>query len=500
MKRRVARRYLLPIAGIFAAGCSLAPNYKVPATPPVPVNFKEAGPWTRAAPEDTLPKGAWWEVYGDETLDGLEARLDAQNPTLAAALSRYDQARAFVDEAQSSFFPLIGTGDNFTRNRQSNNRPLRGSNQPDFYAADTVGLSINYELDIWGQIRNEVEAGKAEAQAEAAQSEFVKLSLETNLANAYFSLREGDAQVELFNQTVTAYGRALTMTQQRHEGGIVSGLDVGRAQTQLSDARAQLSETEAQRALYEHAIASLVGEPATTFSIAVAPKVQKVPNIPTGLPSALLQRRPDIAAAERAVAAANAEIGVARAAFYPQITLGGVGGFQDTGQPDLLSSSNLFWTMGPSLAMTLFDAGAHQAQLDIAKAEHNQAADNYKAVVLQAFQDVEDNLALLNHLASASTDETSAVQSARHTEDLSIDRYRLGAVNYLDVVIAQTADLSAQLSALDIETRRLQASVRLIKAIGGGWSTDDLPKGDLSYDTGLSVAASSASQAAPAPK
>ena len=325
---RIAVAALAPIA---IYGCDLAPDYKVPPTPVVPASFKETGPWTTATPEDTLPKGAWWQLYNDATLNTLETRLDADNPNLAAALARYDASRAFVAEAQSAYFPLVGTGESFTRNRQSNNRPLRGSNQPDFYAADTVGLAVNYELDVWGAIRNQVEAGEATAQSQAAQSEFVRLSLETNLANAYFNLRESDAQTELFNQTVAAYGRALTMTEQRHAGGIASGLDVGRAQTQLSDARSQLSQAEAQRALYEHAIASLVGEPATTFSIKPEKLAFKVPNVPTGVPSSLLQRRPDIAAAERNVAAANAQIGVARAAFYPANHTAGFGRLPEHG-------------------------------------------------------------------------------------------------------------------------------------------------------------------------
>jgi NodT family efflux transporter outer membrane factor (OMF) lipoprotein len=482
--KRILASGALAVGVLGLTSCNLAPDYKVPETPPVTqVTFKEAGPWTRATPEDALPKGAWWTLYADTTLNGLETQLDASNPDLAAALARYDQAEAFVREAQSAFFPLVTTNDAVGTNKQSANRPLRSATQPNYYGADTLGATVSYELDVWGAIRDQVAAGKAEAQGQAAKTAFVKLSLKANLANAYFSLRESDAQTRLLTQTVDAYGRALTMTEQRHAGGIVSGLDVGRAQTQLSDAKAQLSQAEAQRALYEHAIASLVGQPATTFSVASANVDFKVPNIPAGVPSELLQRRPDVAAAERAVAAANANIGVARAAFFPTLSLAATGGVQSTMLPGLISAPNLFWTLGPNAAMTLFDAGAHQAELDIAKAEKNEAAGSYRAEVLQAFQDVEDNLALLNHLASAAKDEADAVAAADRTEDLSLARYRLGAVSYLDVVTAQAAALSAQLTALDIATKRLRASVRLIKALGGGWTVDDLPKTDMAAVT-----------------
>ena len=474
---RASRVLLLALTAGLLSACSLAPDYHVPVTP-TPIAFKEVGPWTQATPEDSLPKDAWWTVYGDKTLDGLEPRIDSANPTLAAALARYDQARAFVGEAESSYYPLLGADVNPTRNRQSDNRPLRGANQPDVYTANTVDATLNYEIDVWGSIRNQVAAGKAQAQAQAAQMAFIRLSLETNLADDYFKLRAADTQTQLLTQTVAAYGRALTMTQQRHSGGIASGLDVGRAETQVEDARAQLSSVEAQRALYEHAIATLVGEPASTFAIVPAVTDLKIPNIPTGIPSALLQRRPDIAAAERRVAAGNAEIGVARAAFYPQLSLAAAGGFQDTGQPALLTAPNLFWSIGPNLAMTLLDGGLHQSELDLAKAEKREDVADYRGQVLQAFQDVEDNLALLNHLAKAAQEEAEAVTSAARTEQLSVDRYQLGAVNYLDVVVAQAASLNAQLSALQINTQRLQASVRLIKAIGGGWSVKDLPDGE----------------------
>lgn len=469
------RKYIILAGAAFVlAGCSMAPDYKVPATPAVQA-FKEAGIWTKATPEDSLPKGAWWTIYGDSTLTGLEAKIDTSNPTLAVALARYNQANAYVAEAEGSYFPQIGAIVNPTRNRQSDNRPLRGANQPDVYTAETIGASINYELDLWGSVRNAVAAGKAQAEAQAAEWAVVRLSLEGELADDYAKLRGLDAQAQLLTDTVAAYSRAYNMTTERHHGGIASGLDVGRAETQLEDARAALSEAQGQRALYEHAIASLVGEPASNFALAPAVIDIHLPNIPTGLPSTLLERRPDIAAAERHVAANNAGIGVARAAFFPSITLNASGGFQDTGQPTLLTAPNLFWSIGPNLVATLFDGGVHEAQLDVAKAEYSEAVGAYRASALQAFQDVEDNLALLNHLAEAADSQQKAVESASHTEDLSLARYQMGAVNYLDVVTAQAAALQAKQQALIISTNRLEASIRLIKALGGGWTAQDIP-------------------------
>ncbi len=474
MMRRNVRGALVALGAGLVAGCSLAPDYHVPETV-TPAAFKEAGLWVKAAPQDSLPKGAWWSIYGDATLDVLETRLERDSPALDTALQRYDESRAYVAEAEAGMYPTIGAGWNPTWDRQSNNRPLRGANEPDIYYSDTLGGNVNYEIDLWGAVRNSVAAGKARAESAAALLAVARLSLETDLANDYADLRGLDSQLQLLNDTVTAYQRAYDLIVLRHTGGVASGVDLGRAATQLHDAQAQLSSVKAQRALYEHAIATLTGEPASNFSLAAAPSVMKVPNVPVGLPSTLLERRPDIAAAERNVAAANAEIGVARAAFYPNITLAGVLGVQNTGGPGLLSAPNLFWSLGPNVAMTFFEGGLRHAQLDLAKAEKNEAADAYRGEVLQAFQDVEDNLALLNHLAQASSDQSLAVTSARRTQDLAFARYRLGAVNYLEVVTAQTAALQAQQAALDLDTRRVEASVRLVKAIGGGWTTTDLP-------------------------
>lgn len=461
-------------AGLLLASCSFAPDYQVPQTV-TPAAFKEAGMWVKAAPGDSLPRGAWWTIYADPILDDLENRLEQGNPALDSAAQRYDEARAYVAEAEAGMFPTIGTSWNPTYNRQSNNRPLRGANEPDIYNSDTLGGSVNYEVDLWGAVRNSVAARKAQAESVAALLAAAHLSLETDLADDYATLRGLDAQLQLLNDTVAAYQKAYDLIVLRHSGGVASGLDLGRAATQLDDARAQVSTVAAQRALFEHAIATLAGEPASNFSLAPEPARMKVPNVPVGLPSTLLERRPDVAAAERSVAVANAEIGVARAAFYPNITLAGVLGVQNTGGPGLLSAPNLFWSVGPNIAMTLFEGGLRHAQLDIAKAEKNVAADAYRAEVLQAFQDVEDNLALLDHLAQASADQSSAVAAARRTEDLALARYRLGAVNYLEVVTAQTAALEAQQTALDLDTHRVEASIRLIKAVGGGWTTADLP-------------------------
>jgi outer membrane protein, multidrug efflux system len=455
-------------------GCSLAPAYAPPSLL-VPNAYKEVGPWTPAQPSDTLPRGPWWTEFDDPTLNDLEARIDTANPTLAAALAAYDQARAFAAEGAAAAYPTVGAGGTVTGNRQSNNRPLRGAHEPDEYGANTVSAGIGYEIDFWGRVRNLIASGEAQAQASAADLATARLSLHAQLADDYLSLRGLDAQNQLLHDTVAAYQRALDLTEARHTGGVSSGLDVDRAQTQLSEARAQISEVAAQRALFEHAIASLVGQPSPSFTIAPAVAQRLIPVVPAGLPASLIQRRPDIAAAERRAFAANRQIGVARAAFFPNITLDAQGGFQNTGQVDLLSAPNAFWTVGPQLALTLFEGGRRHAVVAASKAELLIASADYRATVLAAFQQVEDQLALTDNYAAEAADEATAVQSAQATTRLSLIRYREGATNYLDVVTAQTAELQAEQTALNLQTRQQEASVDLVRALGGGWDTNDLP-------------------------
>ncbi len=449
------------------SGCSLAPPY---APPPIatPTAFKEIGPWTPASPGDAASRGDWWSVYNDQTLDGLEQRIEKGNPDLAVALARYDEARALAAQARAALVPEVDANGGSTNIHQSEHRPLRVGG-PNSYDDDIVGGSTSYELDLWGRVRNMVAASKDQAQASAADLASVRLSLEAQLADAYVNLRGLDAQAKLLTNTTDAYARALKLTQALHNGGAAPGLDVDRAQTQLQTARAQRIDIDAQRALLEHEIASLVGQPASTFSLPQVALLPDPPHTPVTAPSLLLQRRPDIAAAERRAAAANAGIGVARAAFYPDITLNAGAGFESAGGVSLLQIANSWWTLGPSVSLPIFDGGRRKAQLRQAKDQFDEASATYRSTVLSAFQQVEDNLALCNRLADEAQEQTLAVDAARRTETLATVQYQLGATTYLDVVTAQTADLQAQVSALMIATRRLQASVDLVRALGGGW-------------------------------
>ena len=453
---------------LLLGACSLAPPLKTPVVPTADA-YKEMGPWTRAEPADRLPRDSWWTLYDSAELGELQKSLIDGNPTLAAALANYAQARALADQARAGLFPTLGLSAGVARNRDSLDRPLRLSTGQAYYDTNSLGGSVSYELDLWGQIRNEVAAGKANAAAAAADLENARLSLIAQLVDDYIQLRSLDRDSAILDETVNAYTRALGLTQQRHDAGIAPGLDVSQAQTQLDAARSQAAQTLAQRAVMEHAIAALLGVSASTFSIESQIVDLKLPQIPTGLPSTLVQRRPDIAGAQRRMMAANANIGVARAAYFPSLTLGAQAGFESQAFSNWLSAPSAFWAIGPNALLSVFDGGLRRAQVAQARAEFDASAANYRGFVVAAFQQVEDSLATLNHYHDASVDEKAAVDAAQRTLDFSLALYKQGATDYLTVVTSQTALLQAQLQALNLDTLQLTASVDLIRALGGGW-------------------------------
>lgn len=452
-------------------GCSEAPVYKIPVIP-APAAYKEAvSIWLPAQPADNLPRGDWWKVYGDTILNDLVARLDTANAELAVAMAHFDQAVAYVSQARAGHLPTVAAGASVTRNKQSQNRALRSPTQPIFYSDNSIGLQADYEVDLWGRVRNLVGAGEAGAQAAAADLQSIHLSLRAELANDYLALRMLDAQRKLLSDEVESYAKALKLTQNRFEAGIDSALDVSRAKVQLGTAKAKLADTMASRALYEHAIATLVGESASGFSIAPAVADIQLPAIPVGVPSTLLQRRPDISAAERRLFAANANVGVAQSAFFPRVTLAAAAGYESANQAAWLTAPNLFWSIGPNALLTLFDAGRREAVVAQAEAAFKVAGAQYRATVLHAFQEVEDNLSLLNELTEESIALHDAVNDTRHTLDIAMNRYREGATSYLDVVTAQASAQQVQLDELNVRRRRLQASINLIRALGGGFDS-----------------------------
>lgn len=465
-----------PLGGALAlsvlAACSLAPTYETPAIA-VAAQYKEAadGNWAPAAPADHLPRGSWWSLYGDADLDALVAALNRNSPDLAAALARYDQAKAYRDQSRAALFPGFSLGGSVERNRTAEMEPPSGASQR-YFSDNTLAASASYELDLWGRVRNTVKAGDASFAAAGADLESARLSLQAELADDYLQLRGLDIEAQLLRDTVVAYQKALELTQSRQTAGVASGLDVARARTQLQAAKAQVETTAAQRAVLEHAIAVLVGESPSTF--ALAPRTDKlgVPAIPTDVPAALLQRRPDVAAAERRAAAANASVGIARAAWFPTLRLGGSIGYASYERTDWFKASNLFWSAGPSLALTLFNGGLREAQVRQARAALDEAGAMYRATALAAFAQVEDNLTLLARYKTAAEEQALAVEAAQQSVDYAMTRYRQGATSFLDVTTAQASALATQRDSVTLDTGRLRASVALIRALGGGWSTD----------------------------
>jgi NodT family efflux transporter outer membrane factor (OMF) lipoprotein len=414
------------------------------------------------------------EIFQDAKLNRLEEQINVSNQNLKAAEAQYVQARALVRQNRADYFPTISTGLAAIRDHQSQNRPLYNQ-ATNTYTEVSLPVSASYEADVWGRVRRTVEASRAEAQASAADLEGVRLSLHAELASDYFQLRELDAEEQLLLSTVTAYEQALALTQNRFKGGVASAVDVAQAQTQLETTRSQAIDIGVQRAQFEHAIAVLVGQPASTFSLASSPLTSAPPVIPSGLPSELLERRPDVAAAERRVAAANANIGVAKAAYFPNVALTSAGGFESSTITNLLSGPSGFLLAGASAVVTVFDAGRRRAVSDQAQAAYDQSVANYRETVLGAFQDVEDDLAALRILQDEAKTQRVAVEAAQSSLNQSLTRYKGGVTTYLEVITAQGIALSDERTAVQILGRRITASVLLVRALGGGWDSATLP-------------------------
>ena len=472
---------VLTFLALMLSGCMVGPKYSKPAVPaapaftePPPASFTESEGWKQAEPSDSVLRADWWQVFGIVELNRLEAQIDPNNQSLKAAEARFRQARALIQVNRSNLYPTISTAPSITTNRLSTNTPT-GSIRGD-YGEYTLPIDTNYELDLWGRIRRSVNAAREETQASAADLETVRLSLHAELAIDYFELRALDADKKLLDETMLAYQKALELTQNRYDGGLSSKAEVAQARTQLETTRAQDIGVGVSRATYQHAIAVLLGRNPESLSLEPSPLNYVPPVIPVGVPAQLLERRPDIAAAERRVAESNEQIGVARAAFFPQLLITATGGLLGNTPVDWLNWPSRFWSVGPSLAQTLFDAGRRRAQSEAALAAYDEAVANYRQTALTAFQDVEDNLATLRILEEQGHAQRVAVEAAKQSLDLSMSRYKGGLVTYLEVISAQSIDLQDEYTEVDILRRRMDASVLLIKALGGGWDVSKLPK------------------------
>ncbi len=464
-------------------GCMVGPRYarpNVPTTPTykeeAPGSFKGSDLWQPARPGDQISRGNWWEIFGDPELNKLEEQIAGSNQTLKVAEARFREARAAIRFNRAAQFPSISTAPTANYVKVPDYSPnSRSKIQEASTGAFVLPFDLSYELDLWGRVRRGVAASREEAQATAADYGTAKLSLEAELAVDYFELRSADAQKQLLDDTVKAYADNLRLTMSRFTGGVAPKADVAQAQTQLDSTRVQDTDVSVQRAQFEHAIAILIGKPPAEFSLAAAPLNDQPPSTPIGLPSELLQRRPDIAAAERRVAEANQQIGIARAAYYPTVSLGAAAGFGSTHIANLLDGPSAFWAVGPALAETLFDAGRRRATSESARANYDATVAIYRQTSLTAFQEVEDNVAALRILEDEAQQQEQAVASSKDSLQLFTNRYKGGVDTYLQVITAQTTELANERNAIDILRRRMDASVLLIKALGGGWNVSNLP-------------------------
>jgi NodT family efflux transporter outer membrane factor (OMF) lipoprotein len=474
---------LLAVA-LLLTGCTVGPNYHRPDAPTAPA-FKESavvpppdlpqGGWKQVTPNDSALRANWWEIYQDPQLDKLEQQVAVSNQTLKASYEQYVQARAAIQFFRSQYYPTVAVGPSATRERPSANRPLYVPGSKSTYNDLFLQGQVSWEPDLWGNIRRQVESQRATTVATAADLANVDLSLRSELATDYFELRGLDTQQRLLDNTVVQYEQFLALTKARFAGGVATDSDVALAQTQLDQTRAQAIDIGVARAQFEHAIATLTGTPASSFSLAFAPLDLPLPQVPVGVPSQLLERRPDVAAAERRANAANAQIGVAIAAYYPTINIGATGGFESRNAGTLIQGPSSLWSLGGSAVELLFDAGRRHALTEEARAGYEVNVANYRQTVLQAFQEVEDNLSGLRILNSEQVAQARAVQSAVRSTNISTNRYKGGVTTYLEVITAQTTQLANERTAADITTREFAASVLLVKALGGGWDTTKLP-------------------------
>jgi len=470
-------------AAMILSGCTVGPNYHRPTAPSAPA-FKESavpppnppnGGWKQVTPNDSAIRPNWWEVYQDPQLNKLEEQVAVSNQTLKASYEQYMQARAAIQVSRSQYFPTLSVAPAASRDRVSANRPLHVAGTETTYNDLALQGQATWEPDLWGSIRRSVESQRATTQATAADLANVDLSLRSELAMDYFELRGLDTQQRLLDNTVQQYQQYLDLTQTRFKGGVATESDVALAQTQLDQTRAQAIDVGVARAQYEHAIATLIGTPASSFGLALAPLDLQLPQVPLGVPSQLLERRPDVAAAERRTDAANAQIGIAIAAYYPTVTIGGGGGFESQSFGNLIQGPSSLWSLGGSAVELLFDAGRRHALTEEARHGYELNVANYRQTVLQAFQDVEDNLSGLRILNSESLAQQRAVDSAQRSLLISTNRYKGGVTTYLEVITAQATQLANERTAADITTRQFAASVLLVKALGGGWDTTKLP-------------------------
>jgi len=466
------------------SGCAVGPRYSRPSAP-VPTDYKETPQnWKPAQPADQTLRGKWWEIYQDQQLNALEEKINISNQSLKAAQAQFEQARATVRYNRADYYPTITVGASATRERFSANRPLAQvtgvspTGTLTRSAATTndlvIPVDMSYEPDVWGRVRRTVEAARADAQATLADLESVRLSVHSELAVDYFQARELDAEAALLDSTVASYTKQLELTNNRYKGGVASQVDVAQAQTQLETARAQAIDVRELRTQYEHAIAVLIGVPASSFTLPAVSLKATPPVIPPGLPSELLERRPDIASSERQMVSANARIGIEKAAYFPLFNLGPSAGYESTSIVNWLSSPSAFAYVGASAVVTAFDVGRRRAASDQARAFYDQSVANYRQNVLTAYQEVEDNLAALRLLEDESNTESKAVNAAEHSLALSNNRYKGGVTTYLEVITAQTIALADERTAVQISGRRMVDSVLLIKALGGGFDAASL--------------------------